>query len=74
MKTNISKNNNKKAKQKNEQTISKHEKKGGGKAILAKNHFMTLNLLVSFLNKHCKKECVHCRNYNYIIVKKIREI
>jgi hypothetical protein len=25
---------------------------------------------VSFLNKHCKKECVHCRNYNYIIVKK----
>jgi hypothetical protein len=25
-------------------------------------------LYVSFLNKHCKKECVHCRNYNYIIV------
>ena len=26
---------------------------------------------MSFLNKHCKKECGHCRNYNYIIVKKI---
>jgi hypothetical protein len=25
---------------------------------------------VSFLNKHGKKECVHCRNYNYIIAKK----
>ena len=44
------------------------------RAILIKNDFMTLIFLVSFLNKHCKKECVHCRNYNYIIVKKIREI
>jgi hypothetical protein len=32
MKTNISKNKNKKAKQKNEQTISKLEKKGGGQS------------------------------------------
>jgi hypothetical protein len=25
-----------------------------------------LILCVSFLNKHCKKECVHCRNYKPI--------
>ena len=39
------------------------------RTILIKHDFMTL-IFVSFLNKHYKKECVHCRNYNYIIVKK----
>ena len=39
-------------------------------ATLIKIEFMTLILCVLFLNKHCKKECVHCRNYTYIIVKK----
>jgi hypothetical protein len=40
-------------------------------ATIIKNDFMTLIFLgVSFLNKHCKKECVHCRNYHYVIVKK----
>ena len=34
---------------------------------------MTLILLVSFLNKHCKKEDMHCRNYNNIIAKQIAQ-
>ena len=64
-------------KQKSENKIQKYTKPEKNnvfsltRAILIKNEFMTLIFVCVILNKHCKKECVHCRNYNYLLVKKI---
>jgi len=63
--------NNKQKSENKIQKYTKHEKNNVfplTRATLIKNYLNSF--LVSFLNKHCKKECVHCRNYGYIIVKK----
>jgi hypothetical protein len=42
-------------------------------ATLIKNEFMTLICVCVIFEQVLQKECVQCRNYNYIIVKKNRE-
>ena len=39
-------------------------------ATLIKNEFMTLIFVRVIFEQALQKECVHCRNYNYITVKK----